>query len=195
MQDPAYVANGADRCARCKVALMSVLGPLAEAESARVVLGVNVSDLGDHRPGQAAAAEAGATFPLVQAGFAKDDIRQLSKELGLRTWDKPAAACLASRLPYGTPVTLGRLEAVDAAERALRALGFGQLRVRHHGPAARLEFEPEELEGVLARRHEVVAAVQSAGFRFVAMDLEGFSSGSMNRMLDGDRRGGTEENE
>jgi uncharacterized protein len=195
MQDPAYVANGADRCARCKVALMSVLGPLAQAESARVVLGVNVSDLGDHRPGQAAAAEAGATFPLVQAGFTKDDIRQLSKELGLRTWDKPAAACLASRLPYGTPVTLGRLEAVDAAERALRALGFGQLRVRHHGPAARLEFEPEELEAVLARRHEVVAAVQSAGFRFVALDLEGFSSGSMNRMLGGDRRGGTEENE
>jgi uncharacterized protein len=184
MEDPAYVANGADRCARCKTALMSVLGPLAQAESARVVLGVNVSDLGDHRPGQAAAAEAGATFPLVEAGFTKDDIRRLSKELGLRTWNKPAAACLASRLPYGTPVTLGRLAAVDAAESALRSLGFSQLRVRHHGPAARLEFEPEALGQVLARRHEVVAAVQSAGFRFVALDLEGFSSGSMNRMLD-----------
>jgi uncharacterized protein len=195
MQDAAYVANGADRCARCKVALMTVLGPLAEAESAQVVLGVNVSDLGDHRPGQAAAAEAGATFPLVQAGFTKQDIRQLSKELGLRTWDKPAAACLASRLPYGTPVTLGRLEAVDGAESALHALGFGQLRVRHHGPAARLEFEPHELEAVLARRHEVVAAVQSAGFRFVALDLEGFSSGSMNRMLDDPRRAATEEKE
>ena len=146
MQDPTYVANGADRCARCKTALMSALGPLALAESARVVLGVNVSDLGDHRPGQAAAA-AGATFPLVRAGFTKDDIRHWSKELGLRTWDKPAAACLASRLPYGTPVTLGRLEAVDAAEAALRALGFGQLRVRHHGTAARLEFEPDELPG------------------------------------------------
>jgi uncharacterized protein len=109
----------------------------------------------------------------------------VSRELGLRTWDKPAAACLASRLPYGTPVTLGRLEAVDAAEAALRALGFGQLRVRHHGPAARLEFEPEVLGDVLARRHEVVAAVQSAGFRFVALDLEGFTSGSMNRMLSG----------
>jgi len=195
MQDPAYVANGADRCARCKTALMSVLGPLAEAESARVVLGVNVSDLGDHRPGQAAAAQAGATFPLVQAGFTKEDIRQLSRELGLRTWDKPAAACLASRLPYGTPVTLGRLKEVDEAESALRALGFGQLRVRHHGTAARLEVEPEVLEAVLARRHEVVAAVQSAGFRFVALDLEGFSSGSMNRMLEGTGRGATEENE
>jgi uncharacterized protein len=184
MHDPVYVANGADRCARCKTALMSALGPLADAESAQVVLGVNVSDLGDHRPGQAAASAAGATFPLVQAGFTKDDIRAWSKRLGLRTWDKPAAACLASRLPYGTPVTLGRLEAVDAAEAALRALGFGQLRVRHHGPAARLEFEPEVLAEVMARRHEVVAAVRSAGFRFVALDLEGFSSGSMNRMLE-----------
>ena len=119
----------------------------------------------------------GATFPLVQAGFTKDDIRHWSKELGLRTWDKPAAACLASRLPYGTPVTLGRLQAVDAAESALRALGFGQLRVRHHGAAARLEFDAEVLGDVLARRDEVVAAVRSAGFRFVALDLEGFTLG------------------
>jgi uncharacterized protein len=185
MDDPTYVANGADRCARCKTALMSALGPFAHAESARVVLGVNVSDLGDHRPGQAAAAAAGATFPLVEAGFTKDDIRHWSRQLGLRTWDKPAAACLASRLPYGTPVTLGRLEAVDAAENALRALGFSQLRVRHHGAAARLEFEPDDLQAVLARRTEVVAAVRAAGFRFVALDLEGFRSGSMNRMLDG----------
>jgi uncharacterized protein len=202
MDDPTYVANGADRCARCKTALMTALGPLARAESAQVVLGVNVSDLGDHRPGQAAAAAAGATFPLVQAGFTKDDIRHWSRQLGLRTWDKPAAACLASRLPYGTPVTLGHLEAVDVAETALRALGFSQLRVRHHGAAARLEFEPEDLEAVLARRTEVVAAVRAAGFRFVALDLEGFRSGSMNRMLDGDGpipidatvRAGTEEN-
>jgi uncharacterized protein len=185
MDDPTYVANGADRCARCKTALMSVLGPLAQAESAQVVLGVNVSDLGDHRPGQAAAAAAGAMFPLVQAGFTKEDIRHWSRQLGLRTWDKPAAACLASRLPYGTPVTLGRLEAVDRAESALRALGFAQLRVRHHGTSARLEFEPDDLPMVLARRTEVVAAVRTAGFRFVALDLEGFRSGSMNRMLDG----------
>jgi pyridinium-3,5-biscarboxylic acid mononucleotide sulfurtransferase len=186
MDDPTYVANGADRCARCKSALMSALGPLASSESAHIVLGVNVSDLGDHRPGQAAAAAAGATFPLVQAGFTKDDIRYWSKELGLRTWDKPAAACLASRLPYGTPVTLGRLAEVEAAESALRALGFGQLRVRHHGTAARLEFEPSVLTEVLARRDEVVAAVRSAGFRFVALDLEGFHSGSMNRLLQED---------
>jgi uncharacterized protein len=185
MDDPTYVANGADRCARCKTALMSALGPLARAESAHVVLGVNVSDLGDHRPGQAAAAAAGATFPLVVAGFTKDDIRHWSRELGLRTWDKPAAACLASRLPYGTPVTLGRLQAVDAAESALRMLGFSRLRVRHHGVAARLEVPSDAFTTVLARRAEVVAAVRSAGFRFVALDLEGFRSGSMNRMLDG----------
>ena len=183
MEDAAYVANGPDRCARCKTALMDVVGPLAAAEGATVVLGVNVSDLGDHRPGQAAAAAAGAVFPLVEAGFTKDDIRRWSRELGLRTWDKPAAACLASRLPYGTPVTLGRLAAVEAAESGLRALGFGQLRVRHHGDAARLEVEPAMLAEVVARREEVVAAVRAAGFRFVALDLEGFRSGSLNRGL------------
>jgi len=183
MEDAAYVANGPDRCARCKTALMDVVGPLAAAEGATVVLGVNVSDLGDHRPGQAAAAAAGAAFPLVEAGFTKDDIRRWSCQLGLRTWDKPAAACLASRLPYGTPVTLGRLAAVEAAESALRELGFGQLRVRHHGDAARLEVEPAVLGEVVARRDEVVRAVRGAGFRFVALDLEGFRSGSLNRGL------------
>ncbi len=183
MADPVYVANGADRCARCKTALMEVLGPLADDEGATVVLGVNVSDLGDHRPGQEAAAGAGALFPFVEAGFTKDDIRSWSRTLGLRTWDKPAAACLASRLPYGTPVTLGRLAAVEAAESALRAMGFGQLRVRHHGEAARIEVEPGALHEVLARRDEVVGAVRGAGFNFVALDLEGFRSGSLNRVL------------
>jgi uncharacterized protein len=183
MDDLVYVANGADRCARCKTALMDVLGPLARDERATVVLGVNVSDLGDHRPGQEAAAGAGAVFPFVEAGFTKDDIRMWSRSLGLRTWDKPAAACLASRLPYGTPVTLGRLAAVESAEDALRALGFGQLRVRHHGEAARIEVEEGELGAVLARRDEVVDAVRRAGFTFVALDLEGFRSGSLNRVL------------
>ena len=183
MQDAAYVANGADRCARCKTALMEALGPLAEAEGATVVLGVNVSDLGDHRPGQAAAADAGAVFPLVDAGFAKDDVRHWSRALGLRTWDKPAAACLASRLPYGTPVTLGRLAAVETAEAALRPLGLGPLRVRHHGDTARIEVEEAALAAVLERREEVVAAVRAAGFAFVALDLEGLRSGSLNRVL------------
>jgi pyridinium-3,5-biscarboxylic acid mononucleotide sulfurtransferase len=183
MQDAAYVANGPDRCARCKSALMDALVPLARTEGATVVLGVNVSDLGDHRPGQEAAAAAGARFPLVDAGFTKEDIRQWSRVLGLRTWDKPAAACLASRLPYGTPVTLGRLAAVEQAESSLRALGFDQLRVRHHGDAARIEVETGALGDVLARRHEVVTAVRDAGFAFVTLDLEGFRSGSLNRAL------------
>ena len=189
MEDAAYVANGPNRCARCKSALMEALGPLARAEAATVVLGVNVSDLGDHRPGQAAAAAAGAQFPLVEAGFTKDDIRRWSRALGLRTWDKPAAACLASRLPYGTPVTLGRLSAVEAAEAALRALGLGQLRVRHHGDTARIEVEPAGIALVVERREEVVAAVREAGFTFVALDLEGFRTGSLNRVLGADVAG------
>jgi uncharacterized protein len=189
MDDPAYVANGSDRCAHCKGALMRALSPLAAEERATVVLGVNVSDLGDHRPGQAAAAGAGAAFPLVEAGFTKSDIRHWSRRLGLRTWDKPAAACLASRLPYGTPVTLGRLSAVERAEAALHALGLGQLRVRHHGEAARLEVEADVLPLVVARRFEVVEAVRAAGFTFVSLDLEGFRSGSLNRSIDS-RQGG-----
>ena len=185
LDDPRYVANGADRCAWCKTALMDVLEPLAAERSATVVLGVNTDDLGDHRPGQAAAAARGARFPLVEAGFTKADVRHWSRRLGLRTWDKPAAACLASRLPYGTPVTVGSLRSVAIAEAALRAIGFGQLRVRHHGAVARLELPEEALGEALVRRDEVVAAVRAAGYEFVTLDLEGFRSGSLNRLLAG----------
>jgi len=185
LDDPRYVANGADRCAWCKTALMDVLEPLAAERSATVVLGVNTDDLGDHRPGQAAAAARGARFPLVEAGFTKADVRHWSHRLGLRTWDKPAAACLASRLPYGTPVTVGSLRSVAIAEAALRAIGFGQLRVRHHGAVARLELPEEALGEALRRRDDVVAAVQTAGYQFVTLDLEGFRSGSLNRLLSG----------
>jgi uncharacterized protein len=162
---------------------MDALAPLAARESATVVLGVNVDDLGDHRPGQEAAAARGARFPLVEAGFTKAHVRAWSRRLGLRTWDKPAAACLASRLPYGTPVTLARLSTVARAESGLRSLGLGQLRVRHHGEVARIEVEPESWPTVLERRAEVVAAVRSAGYAYVALDLEGFRSGSGNRLL------------
>jgi uncharacterized protein len=185
LEDPAYVANGPDRCGHCKASLMAVAGPLAEREGATVVLGVNLDDLGDHRPGQAVAAAGGAEFPLVSAGFTKADVRECSRALGLRTWDKPAAACLASRVPYGTPVTLGTLRSVGEAESALRALGFGQLRVRHHGDVARIEVPEADLARVLARRGAVVDAVRSAGYAHVALDLEGFRSGSMNRVLAG----------
>lgn len=183
MEDPAYVANGADRCARCKDALMAALGPIAAAESAVVVLGVNVDDLGDYRPGQAAAAAAGARFPLVEAALTKAEVRSWSHVLGLRTWDRPAGACLASRVPYGTPVTAPTLRSVGLAESGLRSLGLRQVRVRHHGAVARVEVSEDELEWVLARRAEVIDAVKAAGYVFVALDLEGFRTGSMNRLL------------
>jgi len=183
LSDPEYVANGPDRCARCKTALMAALEPLAQAEQAVVVLGVNVDDLGDRRPGQAAASDRGAVFPLVTSGFTKAGVRECSRRLGLRTWDKPAAACLSSRIPFGTPVQLGTLRSVAAAEAALRALGFVQLRVRHHGPVARIEVEGSDMTAALERRHEIVAAVRDAGYEFVALDLEGFRSGSLNRVL------------
>jgi len=185
MEDPRYVANGADRCARCKTALMTALGPLARREAATVVLGVNLDDLGDHRPGQEAAAAQGAEFPLVAAGFSKAQVRLWSRRLGLRTWDKPAAACLASRLPYGTPVNLGTLRSVAVAESGLRALGFAELRVRHHGDVARVEVPEADLAEVVARRGAVIEAVKAAGYAYVALDLEGFRSGSLNRVLVG----------
>ena len=183
LADPAYVANDGDRCYHCKKELMAVVGPLAAAEGATVALGVNLDDLGDHRPGQRAAAEAGAVFPLVDAGLTKDEVRRASRDLGLRTWDKPAAACLASRVPYGTPVTFRVLDEVARAESGLRRLGFRALRVRHHGDVARVELPVAELEAALARRDEVVAAVRAAGYRYVTLDLEGLRSGNLNTAL------------
>ena len=143
---------------------------------------MNVDDLGDHRPGQRAAAERGAAFPLVDAGFTKADVRAWSKELGLETWDKPAAACLASRLPYGTPVTLGRLASVERAEAALRALGFAELRVRHHG-----DDRPDRGAGRRPRARSSPSARPWSrrwwrpGYRWATLDLAGFRSGGFNR--------------
>jgi pyridinium-3,5-biscarboxylic acid mononucleotide sulfurtransferase len=183
LANAAYAANDGQRCYHCKAELMAVVDPLAEQEGATVVLGVNLDDLGDHRPGQRAASERGAAFPLVEAGFTKADVRTASRSLGLRTWDKPAAACLASRVPYGTAVTIGVLAEVAAAESGLRRLGFRQLRVRHYGDLARLELPVDELDEALARRAEVVEAVRAAGYRYVTLDLEGFRSGNLNAAL------------
>ncbi|MBF6556206.1 MAG: ATP-dependent sacrificial sulfur transferase LarE [Acidimicrobiales bacterium] len=184
LADPAYSANDGSRCYHCKTSLLEALGPVAAGENggigATVVLGVNLDDLGDHRPGQLAAAERGALFPLVEAGFTKADVRSWSKRLGLRTWDKPAAACLASRVPYGTPVNLGTLRSVAKAESGLRSLGFRQLRVRHYGDTARIEVPAEDLAAAVARRLDVVRAVKRAGYRYVTLDLEGFRSGNLN---------------
>ena len=185
MEDAAYRLNDGDRCFHCKSALMDVVGPLAEAEGAgaTVVLGVNLDDLGDHRPGQRAAAEAGAAFPFVDAGFTKAMVRGASRLIGLRTWDKPAAACLASRVPYGTTVSVSVLSRVERAEGALRALGLRELRVRHYDDTARLEVPLADLAAVLERRAEVVAAVRGAGYRYVTLDLEGLRSGNLNQAL------------
>jgi uncharacterized protein len=180
---PGYQANGPDRCYHCKTELMDRLAPVAEAEGAVIALGVNVDDLTDHRPGQRAARERGAVFPLVDAGLTKELVRTAARQLGLSVWDKPAAACLASRVPYGTPVTLGTLTQVAAAEEALRALGFRELRVRHYGELARLEFGPTELERAVAERGRVVPAVRAAGYRYVTLDLDGLRSGNLNDAL------------
>jgi uncharacterized protein len=188
LANPDYSANDGIRCYHCKAELMAVLGPIAAAEGAVVALGVNLDDLGDHRPGQQAAQEAGAVFPLVEAGFTKADVRAASQLLGLRTWDKPAAACLASRVPYGTPVTFGVLDAVARGESALRRLGFGQLRVRHYGDLARIELDGDELARAVECREAIVAAVREAGYTYVTLDLEGFRSGNLNRTLERSHR-------
>jgi pyridinium-3,5-biscarboxylic acid mononucleotide sulfurtransferase len=187
---PGYVANGPDRCWHCKDELMRCIAPMAASfgggtggTGARVALGVNVDDLGDYRPGQAAARDAGAVFPLVDAAFTKSDVREVSRALGLRTWDKPAAACLASRVPYGSPVSLGTLNRVSDAEAGLRALGFREMRVRHYGDVARVELPLADLPRALVQREEVVGAVRAAGYRYVTLDLEGLRSGNLNGAL------------
>jgi len=187
MASAAYRANGGDRCFWCKDALMDAVVPLvapgAEHAGATVVLGVNLDDLGDHRPGQQAAGRRGARFPLVEAGLTKADVRAAAKALGLPVWDKPAAPCLASRLPYGTEVSVGVLGRVERAEAAVRRLGLRDLRVRHYGDLARLEVPLEDLPWVLDHRTEVVDAVRSAGYRNVTVDLEGLRSGNLNDAL------------
>ncbi len=184
MERAAYRANDVDRCYHCKAELMDVVAPIADARRATVVLGVNLDDLSDHRPGQRAAIERGAVFPMVQAGFTKADVREASRRLGLRTWDKPAAACLASRVPYGTPVSVEILSRVDRAEDVLRRLGFRQVRVRHYGETARVEVDELELARAVSARREIVEGLRQAGYRYVTLDLEGFRSGNLNQAVD-----------
>ena len=184
IDDPSYASNPVDRCFYCK----SELYRIAVAEAARrgfatVVNGTNLDDLGDHRPGLAAATQGGVRSPLVELGFTKADIRRGSRELGLSVWDEPAAACLASRIPYGTSVTHERLRQIDAAETALRALGFRQVRVRLHGDLARVEVGPEELPRAFERRVEVSGACRRAGFTFATLDLDGYRVGSTNESV------------
>jgi uncharacterized protein len=183
---PGFAQNPTNRCYACKTELLEIAVPRAQTLGLAVVmLGTNLDDLGDHRPGLTAADERGARHPLVEAGFTKTDVRALSRALGLPTWDKPQLACLSSRFPYGTEITPERLRQVDSFEEGLRTLGFRQLRVRYHGPVARLELETEALPRALesGTREEIVTLGRRCGFTFVAVDLAGFSSGSLNQLV------------
>ena len=184
VSDPRYAANPSNRCYFCKTELWGRLGEVARARGLRVVLdGSNADDVGDHRPGAVAATENGVRSPLLEAGLTKDEIREWSRELGLPTWDQPAAPCLASRLPYGLAVTPERLRQVERAEVGLRALGFRDFRVRHHGDVARLEVAAAERGRVAPLRAAVAQAVRDAGFSRVLLDVQGYRRGALNEGL------------
>jgi len=184
LERPGFAQNPTDRCYHCKAELLEIARPRADALAlAEVLIGTNLDDLGDHRPGLAAANERGARHPLVEAGMTKADVRALSRNLGLPTWDKPQLACLSSRFPYGTEITAERLRQVDGFEDALRALGFRQLRVRYHGDVARLEIDSPDMNRALEHREAIVKAGRTNGFTFVALDLAGFASGSLNQLI------------
>ncbi|MDH3679539.1 MAG: ATP-dependent sacrificial sulfur transferase LarE [Acidimicrobiia bacterium] len=183
LHDERYVANDGDRCFWCKSALMDRLEPLAAERGATVTLGVNVDDLGDHRPGQQAAAERGARFPLVEAGFSKAEIRATARHWGLSVWDRPAMPCLSSRIPYGTTVTVPLLSRVDRAEQAVRRLGFGDVRVRHYDDTARIEVPPADLSRATDHAEQLVDALSALGYRYVTLDLAGLRSGNLNQGL------------
>lgn len=186
LSNPDYARNGADRCFFCKDELFTVMEQIRRDEGFDAVgYGMNTDDRGDFRPGQRAAREHGVVAPLAEAGLSKADVRELARSAGLRLWDKPASACLSSRIAYGLEVTPEKLAMVERAEDALRGLGFRVFRVRHHGDIARVEIAREEMarvvSGELASR--IAAELKALGFKFVALDLEGFRSGSMNSVL------------
>ncbi|MGH1489248.1 MAG: ATP-dependent sacrificial sulfur transferase LarE [Acidimicrobiales bacterium] len=190
MTDERYLANDSDRCYWCKSALMDQLTEItdgldhsAKQSGATITLGVNLDDLGDHRPGQEAAASRGARFPLVEAGFTKADVRELAQAWGLEVWDRPAMPCLSSRLPYGTAVTVPLLSRIDRAEAAIRQLGFEDVRVRHYDETARIELPAEQLSTAAALASEMVEAVTAAGYRYVTLDLAGLRSGNLNHAV------------
>jgi uncharacterized protein len=181
---PEFRDNPRNRCYYCKKELFGKLREIADREGLVHVLdGTNCDDSSDHRPGKVAAAELQVRSPLEEAGFTKQDIRELSRDMGLVTWDKPAFACLSSRFPYGTAITPARVDQVGTAEEALRGLGFRTLRVRYHGDVARIELgEDEFARAVGAARDEVIRLVKNAGFAYVALDLQGYRTGAMNEV-------------
>jgi uncharacterized protein len=186
LENPAYIRNDSMRCFHCKDELFTVLEHYRESHGFNAIAyGVNADDQGDFRPGQQAARQHHVLAPLLDAGLTKADIRELAHQANLRVWDKPASACLSSRLEYGRPVTPEALTAVERGEDALRALGFRQFRVRHHGDIARIEIARDELSRALTPEMaaEFTAIFKTLGFKFVTLDLEGFRSGSMNQLL------------
>jgi uncharacterized protein len=186
LERPEYARNASDRCFHCKEELFTRLAPIARAGgSAQVIYGANMDDLGDHRPGMKAAEARGVRAPLIEAGLWKAEIRALSRELGLPTWDKPSFACLSSRFQYGDPITAEKLRRVDAAEAFVRGLGFRQFRVRDHDRLARLELAPEEMPRLWQedRHGAIVRRFRELGYLYVTLDLQGFRSGSANEAL------------
>jgi uncharacterized protein len=186
LSEPRYASNPPNRCFFCKEELFSTLTEAArQVGFAHVVDGTNLDDIGDHRPGMGAAHQLGVRSPLREAGLRKADIRALSRHLGLPTWDKPAAACLASRIPYNTRITAQMLRQVDAAEQSLIDLGFRQVRVRHHGPVARIEVPPDDILRLAQPdvRQAVAQALKDLGYRYVTLDLMGYQTGSLNAGL------------
>lgn len=191
-EDPQYLSNTPNRCYFCKSDVYDRLVDYARREGYRYVVdGTNADDVGDHRPGRQAARERGVRSPLQEVGLTKMEIRELARGFGLPNWDKPAAACLSSRIPYGTTITLQALSQIGQAELVLRRMGFGQLRVRHHEQIARIEVEPGDFEAVLRQRDQIVGQLRALGYRYVTLDLSGFRSGSMNEVIASNGRGQT----
>lgn len=190
-ENPDYVRNAPDRCFHCKDELFNRLGEVArERGFEHIVYGVNADDLGDYRPGQKAAGLHEVKAPLVEAGLTKPEIRELSRLAGLPTWDRPASACLSSRIPYGTPVTVENVKTVERGEEEIKALGFRQFRVRFHGELVRIEIAKDELPRALSveMAEKLTAIFKPLGFHYVTIDLEGYRQGSLNAVLNGRQR-------
>jgi pyridinium-3,5-biscarboxylic acid mononucleotide sulfurtransferase len=178
----AYARNNPDRCFHCKEELFDTLEPVRrDLGLAHLAYGATADDAGDHRPGHASAVKRGVRYPLLEARMPKSEIRAAARALGLPNWNKPSFACLSSRIPHGTPVTVAALRQIEAAEDALKALGFAQVRVRHHGDVARIEVEASDIPRLIAQRDRVADEVRAAGYKFVSVDLEGYSTGHLNR--------------
>ncbi len=184
LEDVQYSQNSPERCYFCKSQVYTNIREYANQNGFRAIVdGTNADDKNDHRPGRKAAIEKGVHSPLLEAGLTKSDIRELSQRLGLENWNKPSAACLSSRIPYGTSIDVSKLRQIEAAEELLHQLGFSQVRVRFHGPIARIEIEPGEFALILEKRSQITPGFNKLGFLYVTLDLNGFRSGSMNEVL------------